>query len=178
MNGSLQKLLRLSAAAFLIAGVCNAAEFNGETFKITLPDGFTAPVKTSTNKEGIETTTWLSKMPDTGEAVVISVSKMPTKITDAAKVLDSTRDSLLKSVNGTLESEETLPGEIPSRRLLFRSGSAFLRSRLSADGDRLYNVLYVGRSEAQRAVPAVAQIFDSFRIVSPIAASSSLQPPH
>ena len=35
MNGSLQKLLRLSAAIFLIAGVCNAAEFNGETFRIT-----------------------------------------------------------------------------------------------------------------------------------------------
>ena len=86
MNGSLQKLLRLIAATFLIAGVCNAAEFNGDGFRITLPDGFAAPVKSSTNKEGIETTTWLWKVPATGEALVISISKMPAKITDAVKL--------------------------------------------------------------------------------------------
>jgi hypothetical protein len=178
MNGSLQKLLRLSVAAFLIAGVCNAADFSGDGFTITLPDGFTAPVKSSTNKEGIETTTWLSKVPATGEALVISISRMRAKITDPAKMMDSTRDSLLKSVNGTLESEDAIPGEIPARRLLFHSGTAaFLRSRLTVDGDRLYDVLYVGRSEAQRAVPAVAQIFDSFKITPPTAAPPSTPPP-
>jgi len=178
MNGSLQKLLQLSAAAFLIAGVCNAADFNGDGFRITLPDGFTAPVKSSTNKGGIETTTWLSKVPATGEALVISISKMPAKISDPAKLMDSTRDSLLKSVNGTLENEDTLPGDTPARRLLFHSGTAaFLRSRLTVDGDRLYDVLYVGRSEAQRVAPAVAQIFDSFKIEPPAAAPTATPPP-
>ena len=102
-------------------------------------------------------------MPATGEAVVISISKMPVKIADATKLMDSTRDSLLKSVNGTLESEETIPGDIPARRLLFRSGTAFLRARLAADGDRLY-VLFGRRtvSASQRAVPAIAQIFLRF----------------
>jgi hypothetical protein len=165
MNRMFAKVSRVTAAAMLVAGTCGAAEINGDSFRITLPAAFAEPVKSNTEKNGIETTTWVSKAP-TGEAVVVSVSKMPAKIADPVKLMDSTRDSLLKSVNGTLDSEQNLTGDIPSRTILFRSGTAaFLRSRLAVDGDRLYNVLYVARSEDQRGLPSVGQIFDSFKIV-------------
>ncbi len=140
-----------------------------EPFRIALPDGFGAlsatPAKTTAAAEGkIATTNWIAKAPS-GEAVVVTLSRMPGKILDPDKLFASTRDSLLKSLNATLESEETLSGNRPSTRLLFRSEApAFLRSRLVIDGNRFFQVLYVGRSAEQRAVPAVAQIFDSFEI--------------
>jgi len=116
--------------------------------------------------EGIETDTWTAKAPS-GEAVVVSVSTMPAQIADPAKLIDSTRDSLLASVKGTLESEQPLPGAMPARRILFRTGGADLRSRLVVSGDRLYQLLYVGRSEQQRGAAEVGQMFDSFRITAP-----------
>ena len=108
--------------------------------------------------------------------MVVSVSKMPAKVVDTAKLLDSTRDSLLKSVNGTIENEQNVPGDAPARNLTFRSGAAFLRARLAISGDRLYDVLYVGRSEDQRALPSIGQIFDSFQIAAPPAAQPTAAP--
>jgi len=163
------------AAAFLIPFCAAAADFATDAFSVTLPPGFAAPAKTETTQSGIVTDTWVSKAP-TNEAIVISISKMPARIADPAKLMDSTRDSLLKSVKGTLENEQTLAGDKPGRVIQFRSGTAFLRSRLVVDGDKLYQLLYVGRSEEQRA--AVGQMFDSFRIIAPpMTASSSAPPP-
>jgi hypothetical protein len=172
----MNRLLSTIAAALLVASACVAADIDGDTFHLTLPAEYSAPVKTVTNKDGIQTTVWVAKAP-TGEAVVASVSKLTGKVGDPAKLLDSTRDSLIKSVNGTLESEQNVPGDFPSRIIIFRSGNAFLRSRLALVGDQLYDVLYVGRTEEQRNLPAVAQIFDSFKIVQP-AQTSSAPPPH
>jgi hypothetical protein len=159
----LQKSLGFAAAVVLLAGGSPAAEIGGDAFHISLPAKFAVASKTSTNKGGVETTTWVSKADD-GTAVVVSVSRMPARIADPVKAMDGARDSLLKSVNGTLEREEVAPGDMAARLLLFRSGGAFLRSRLAVDGDRLYSVLYVARSEEQRARPSVAQVFDSFTI--------------
>ena len=99
----------------------------------------------------------------TGEAVVVTMSKMPGKILDPTKLFASTRDALLKSVKGTLDNEQKLGPA--SEVLSFHSSSgAFLRSRLIASGDRLYQVLYVGHSAEQRENPAIAAMFDSFSI--------------
>ena len=157
-------------SALLVVMPAAAAEIH-DTFDVALPAGFADPAKTTMTSSGIETTTWVSKSP-TGEAVVVSVSKMPARIADPAKLMDSTRDSLLKSVKGTLESEQPVAGDMPSRLLVFRSGTAFLRSRLVVSGDKLYQLLYVGRSEEQRAVPAVMQMFDSFKVTAPAMTSS------
>jgi hypothetical protein len=162
-----------AVAVLLIPLAAAAADFATDYFGVTLPPGFAAPVKTDTNQQGIDTITWVSKAP-TGEAIVISVSKMPAKVADPVKLMDSTRDSLLKSVKGTLESEQTLSGDKPGRVISFKTPQAFLRSRLVVDGDKLYQVLYVGRSEEQRT--AVAQMFDSFRITAPAAMTSSAPP--
>lgn len=138
-----------------------------DTFAVTLPTGYTAftkQVQASKSPEGdIETTTWISKAP-TGEAVVVTMSDMPAAILDPQKLITSTRTSLLKSLGATLESEEARAGELPSTRLQFRSDAAFFRARFTVIEDRFYQLLYVGRSADQRTAPAVARIFESFRI--------------
>jgi hypothetical protein len=140
-----------------------------EAFDITLPTGFaefTKQVQKAESPEGtVETTNWISRA-ESGEAVVVTVSKMPGHILDPDKLIDATRDSLLKSLKATLENEEDVTGELPETRLQFRSDAAVLQSKLLVDDDRLYQVLYVGRSPEQRAAPAVAQLFSSFRIAA------------
>ena len=161
-----------SVALLLVAVAAGAAVVTTDLFTVTLPDTYAAPVQSSATQNGIATSTWIAKAP-TGEAVVISVSTMPAKITDAAKAMDGTRDSLLKSVKGTLDSEQTVAGPLPERDLLFRSGTAFLRSRLIVNGDKLYQLLYVGRTEPERGAPAVAQMFDSFKVVTTVTTSTT-----
>ena len=140
-----------------------------DAFSITLPEGFgefTTQAQSSDSPEGkIETTNWISKAP-TGEAVVVTVSKMPGRIGDAEKAIAGARDSLLKSLNATLETEEKLEGEQPASNLLFKSAGAFLRSQLLVDGERMVQVLYVGRSEEQRGGAAVGEMFASFRLAA------------
>ncbi|HEX3111097.1 MAG TPA: hypothetical protein VHU41_18490 [Thermoanaerobaculia bacterium] len=150
-------------ASLLLAGAAIAGPVSTDYFTVNLPDAYAAPVMSTATQNGITTSTWIAKAP-TGEAVVISVSTMPGKIEDPAKLIDSTRDSLLKSVKGTLDSEQPLTGPLPGRDLLFKSGTAFLHSRLIVSGDRLYQLLYVGRTQAERDAPAVAQMFDSFTV--------------
>ena len=148
-----------------------------EAFDITLPTGFaefTKQVQKAESPEGVvETTNWISRA-ESGEAVVVTVSKMPGHILDPDKLIDATRDSLLKSLKATLENEQDIAGDTPETILQFRSEAAVLQSRLLVDDDRLYQVLYVGRSPEQRSAPAVAQLFSSFKIAS--AAAEPVQP--
>lgn len=138
-------------------------------FDVTVPAGFgafTAQSRSDKTAAGnIETTNWVAKAP-TGEAVVVTVSKMPAKVLDPQKLVDGTRDSLLKSLGATLESEEKIAGT-PATRLMFHNASVFLRARLQVRDDTLYQLLYIGRSNDQRSAPAVGQLFDSFRLAPP-----------
>lgn len=161
----------LAALALAASAVVNAqtAPVANEPFTVSLPSGYSELAKqvqtTKTAAGEIVTTNWVSKAP-TGEAVIVTSSKMPGKILDPQKLIASTRTSLLKSLKATLESEEPRPGDLPSARLLFRSDAAWFRARFTVDDDRLYQLLYVGRSEEQRSAPAVAALFDSFRLVA------------
>lgn len=156
----MKRNLMAAAAVILVATASLAAD----PFNITLATGYGAFTKQTQTSGKIETTNWIAKSP-TGEAVVISMSKMPGKILDPAKLFASTRDALLKSVNGTLDSEQKVNAS--THVLSFHSNSgAFLRSRLIAEDDRLYQVLYVGHSAEQRENPAVAAMFDSFAITN------------
>ncbi len=57
---------------------------------------------------------------------------------------------------------------------MFHSGTnAFLRARLAVKDDSLYQLLYVGRSADQRAVPAVEELFASFKINGPVSAAAA-----
>lgn len=170
------RIITIRAVAVAALAVVASAGANARTapvvndaFTVSLPSGyaeFTKQVQTTKAPEGeIETTNWISRAP-TGEAVIVTSSKLSGKILDPQKLIASTRASLLKSLNATLESEEPRPGELPSTRLLFRSDAAWFRARFTVDHDRLYQLLYVGRSEEQRSAPAVAAMFDSFRVTA------------
>lgn len=152
-----------------IAANAQTTPASTDGFTVSLPSGyaeFTKQTQTTKAPEGeIETTNWISKSP-TGEAVIVTSSRLPGKILDPQKLITSTRASLLNSLKATLESEEPRPGELPSTRLLFRSEGAWFRARFTVDDDRLYQLLYVGRSEEQRSAAAVAAIFDSFRVTA------------
>jgi hypothetical protein len=141
----------------------------GEPFRINLPDGygaFTTQAQTIASEHGdIRATNWISRAPS-GEAVVVTVSRMPARILDPDKLIVSTRDSLLKSLSATLELQDARAGDLPSARLLFRSDKAYFQSELMVDGDRIFQVLYVGRSAEQRRAPAVGQMFASFGVVA------------
>ena len=162
--------LAVLALFVFAAGVVRAddAAAPSNPFTIALPSGygeFTKQVQTATSPEGtIETSNWISRSPN-GEAVIVTVSRMPAKILDPQKLITSTRASLLQSLGATLESEEPRPGELPSARLLFRSKAALFRARLTVVDDRFYQLLYVGRSEEQRTAAPVAEMFGSFRII-------------
>jgi len=149
----------LAVAAMTLAIAASAAPVKTDAFSITLPDGFgeftKQDQKTDSPEGKIDTTNWISKAP-TGEAVVITVSTMPAPINDADKAIAGMRDALLKSLNATVESEDK--GE-----LYFKGSGAFLRSKLLVDGNRMLQVLYVGRSEEQRSAAAVGEIFQSFQ---------------
>lgn len=158
-------LLMFAAAA---AHADNAPAAN-DGFTVSLPAGyapFTKQVQTTTSPEGeIETANWISKAP-TGEAVVVTSSRMPGRILDPQKLITSTRASLLKSLNATLESEEPRPGDVPSMRMLFRSEAAYFRARFTVVDDRMIQLLYIGRSEEQRNAPAIGAMFDSFDVTA------------
>ncbi|HEX7149887.1 MAG TPA: hypothetical protein VF618_00245 [Thermoanaerobaculia bacterium] len=151
----------------LAAAPLRAGDVQNEIFRLTLPEGygeFAKQVQTVKSPEGeIESTNWVSKAP-TGEAVIVTMNKLPGKILDADKLFASTRESLLKSLNATLESEEKLEGALPSTRVNFSGNGVFFRTRFVAQDDHFYQLLYVGRSAEQRSNAAVGQIFDSFNL--------------
>ena len=160
----MKKTFLSAVAAFVFVAAASAGPVKTDAFSINLPEGFaefaTQAQKAESPEGQIDTTNWISKAP-TGEAVVVTVSTMPAPITDAGKAMDGMRDSLLKSLNATLESEQKID-DGKAANVLFKSAGAFLRSKLLVDGNRMVQVLYVGRSEEQRNAPAVAELFQSF----------------
>src|SRR5688500_2844671 len=89
----------------LVAALGALAE--GEPFTVALPEGyaaFTTQAQKADSPEGeIETRHWLSRAP-CGEAVVVTMSRMPGPIENPEKMVSSTRESLLKSLGATLET--------------------------------------------------------------------------
>lgn len=169
-----RRIVTAAAALLCIASAGVVAEaaspVANESFAITLPDGFgeftSQSQKTKAADGEIETTNWVSKAP-TGEAVVVTVSRMPGRILDPQKLMASTRDTLLASLKAQVEKEEKVEGDLPAMDILFRGQTEnppYLRSKLAVSEDRFYQVLYVGRSEEQRANASVAALFDSFHI--------------
>lgn len=156
------------AALLLVSTTAFAADTTA--FTTTLPDGFPGFSAEGAQKaqgmEGtIETRPWISRASN-GEAVVVTITKMPQTIQSPHATLGRTRDQLLKVFRSTLEKETSLPGVRPGSDLVFRStdGSAFFRAQLTVINDTIYQVVYFGLSEAQRNAPQVARVFDTFKI--------------
>ncbi len=178
------KLTILRALAVIVAfGMsAHAAEVRTAAFKIDLPGEFPAFDKKSdaqTTVDGtITTNTWISKSPVTAEAIIVSESTMPGKILDTEKLFDKTRDALLAALKGTVEVDEQAISTIAERRLRFRTPGAFIRARLAATGDRLFQLLYVARSSERREAPLVSDLFSSFQVLAEPALSASAAPSH
>jgi hypothetical protein len=178
MKDVIRKCVIAAAATVILVAVPQAASadegkpFVNGTFRIVVPATFGEFAEQTQKTDGengvIETTNYVSKAP-TGEAIVVTMSKMPATILDPQKMIDSTKDSLLKSLGATVEKEDRIEGSRTETALLFRNDTApvFLRSRLLVEDDRFYQVLYVGRTEEQRASAAVGSLFTSFEIVAP-----------
>lgn len=184
---STRQTIALAALLFLAAGAAFAqqepSKVSNDAFSITLPAGFTAftsQTKSADSKEGkIDTTTWVAKS-STGQIVIVAMTKMPGRILDPDKMMASTRDALLKSLNATVESEEKIPGSLPAEKLVFKSNTAqpvYVRTNIIVAGDRQYQVIFIGHSDAERTVPAVASMFDSFQAVTQTAQTSSAPAP-
>lgn len=156
-----------AAAALLIAVAAGADQVTNDAFSVNLPTGFgefKKETKTVQAKEGkIETNNWISKSP-TGEAVIVTVSKMPGKILNPTEMIDGTRDRLLKDLNATVDNERPLPGETHGKLITFHGSNVFLTSQLAVNNDTLYQLLYVGRTADQRSNPSVNDMFQSFHV--------------
>ena len=186
MKGIARKIAVSAAAVLMFAALpqtlkaADATPVQNDAFSLTLPAGFSAftqQAQTANSPDGtITTTNWISKAP-TGDAIIVTVSKLPKKILDADKLFTGTRDSLLKSLKATLDSEEKVPGDLPTSRLMFHNDSAYLRARLAVNNDTFYQVLYVGRSAEQRALPFVGEFFNSFKVNAATAAAASAATP-
>jgi len=169
------RIVLMVAAALLIAVAAGAEQVSNDAFSVTLPAGFgefKKEAKTVEGKEGkIETTNWVSKAP-TGEAVVVTISKMSGKILNPTQMIDGTRDALLKSLNATIDNETKLSGDMPAKLITFHSASVWLSSQLAVNRDILYQLLYVGRTAEQRSAPAVNDMFQSFHVNTPAQAAA------
>ena len=177
----MKALLRVAVAGavVLVAAGAFADQVTNDAFSVTLPTGFgafTKQTQTVDGKEGkIETTNYISKSP-TGEAVVVTVSKMPGKILNPTQMIDGTRDALLKSLNATVDNETKLPGDMPAKVIAFHSANAFLQSQLAVNNDLLYQLLYVGRSAEQRSNASVSTMFQSFHVNAPAPRPRAFRP--
>lgn len=179
----MRTLIAFAVALVALAPAAMAATtaVHNDSFDIQLPDGFSGfeEKAQSSASEGttMETRSWISKAP-TGEAVIVTVSRMSGTILDPARLMESTRASLLKSLNASVETVEPVTGAIPASRAVFRSNGptpVFLRSFMAVRGDSLYQLLYVGRSEEQRSAATVNEMFDAFRL-APLPETSSPAP--
>jgi hypothetical protein len=164
------KHFALAALSALLLISTTAFAADTAAFSATLPDGFPDFSAEGTQKaqvpDGIiETRPWIARAAN-GEAVVVTVTKMPNTIQSPHAILGKTRDQLLKVFHSSLENESRLPGTRPGSQLVFRStdGSAYFRAQLTVINDTIYQVVYFGTSEAQRNAPQIARVFDTFKI--------------
>ncbi|HSP33914.1 MAG TPA: hypothetical protein VLU46_06325, partial [Thermoanaerobaculia bacterium] len=126
----------------------------------------------------VDTTTWVAKSP-AGQAVIVAMTRMPGRILDPAKMMASTRDALVKSLNATVESEDKGPGDVTSEGIMFKSNSQpiFARARLIVTGNRQYQVIFIGHGDAERTTADVNTMFDSFQATAQTATTTTTTAP-
>ena len=157
------------AAILLLAVSASAAETS--RFKVALPDGFSefAATKSQAGESTtgkVEAENWLSRS-KTGEAVVVTVTHLPSKVERPAELLTGARVTLLKMFRSELEREQSIPGTRNTSEYVFHSiegAPLFFRARVTANPDSMVQMIYVGRSEAQRDAAQVGRMFQSFQI--------------
>lgn len=161
----------LLTAALTLPAAASAGVVENEDFAVNLPEGysdFARQKQTIQSPSGqIDQVTYVSKAAD-GSAFIVTYGDLSGPITDPDATMDGGRDSLVKSLNATVEteSEREIDGA-PGRTFQFSSQGAtpiFARTDLAVTGPRMYQVIFLGFSEEARQNSNVAQFFDSFDI--------------
>ncbi|MGA7616223.1 MAG: hypothetical protein WBX15_13695 [Thermoanaerobaculia bacterium] len=179
--------LLLTGALVVPAAIAETGpHVDNSQFTLTLPAGFGQFAKqeqTVASPNGpIKQTTWVSKAKD-GSAFIVSLSKMPGKILDPKAMMDSGRDSLLKSLNATLENESKKEFEgHPGRSILYSASSPrpiFARTDLVISNDSMFQLIYLGFDQSTRQAPEITNSFGSFEVKesAPAAAKANTTAP-
>jgi hypothetical protein len=160
-------LAMMSSFAF----ASDADKLETDDFVVELPAGYSKPAKqeqTIPSESGpIRQVTYVAKN-DTGSAVVVTYSIMTGKILDPAAMMKSGRDSLIKSLNAKVDSEQaTQIAGRPSLRLSYSAAEPrpiFARTDFVVHDDKMYQIIFLGASQEERQNAAIARIFDSFKV--------------
>ena len=170
MKGMISRLL-LSASLPLVLGA------NVDDWKLFTPKegGFSIlfPGTPAENKQ--ETKTSAGTIAVTyfvlergGITYVASYSVFPKesmKARSEEKRLDNARDGAVASAKGKLEDQRNIKlGKYPGRELLIQGEKNFVRSRIFAVENRLYQTMVVSKKENAHAADA-AKFLESFKIV-------------
>src|SRR5437016_3721692 len=99
---------------------------------------------------------------------VVSCSKFPKgalKADAQEKRLDNARDGAVESAGGKLESEKAIKlGTHPGRELLIDGSKAFVRTRIYAVENRLYQTMVIGGKQHVNGTDA-KKFFEAFKVV-------------
>lgn len=174
--------LFVAAAVALTFTAAGARAEMGETvttdgFSLQLPAGFSAfakqEQKVETPSGPVNQVTYVSKLP-TGQACIITYGEMSGPILDPKAMMTSGRDSLLKSLGATMESEKEFEAEGNKGMSFVYSASTprpiFARTDMLVQGARMYQVIYLGFTAEERNSEDVAALFSSFKLTPQAAA--------
>jgi hypothetical protein len=176
------KIVRAALAAVLLAGTAAAATVNLDGFTVDLPAGFSEFTKQEkaipTESGSIQNITHVSKS-EGGDAIIISYSILGGKILDPEKMMAEGRDSLLKSVSGTADSEA--PTQLDNHPGLHVSFSAktprelYGRTQFGVVDERMYQLIYLTGTADRRTSPEAEQFFNSFNLAEPAPETATAQ---
>jgi len=138
----------------------------GQGFSVLLPGTASEHEGKLTTKAGaVDVAYFLVEYKDL--TYVVSVSKFPKgtlKADTQNKRLENARDGALESAGGELVSEKAVKlGTVPGRELLIDGKKAFVRTRIYAAENRLYQTMAVGSKDKVHGANA-KRFFDSFKI--------------
>jgi hypothetical protein len=169
----MQRWFRLFAVTLLVLVPASlfAGPIDKSSFSIDLPEYFGDFAKQEQKIQAphgtIVQTTYVAKAPS-GEAVIVTYGAMSGRILNPDKMIDSARDSLLKSIKASVDREKKFDANGQPARSVFYSASAprplFGRTDFVIDGKRMFQLIYVGSAKEGLDAQATSDMFRSFRV--------------
>lgn len=164
---------RLFAATLLVLIPVSmfAGHIEKTSFTIDMPDYFGEFAKQEQKIQSADgpiiQTTYVAKAPS-GEAVIVTYGAMSGKILNPDAMIDSARDSLMKSLKTSVNTENKFQSDGRPARTVFYSASAprpmFGRTDFVIDGKRMFQVIYVGGAKEGLEAQATNDMFSSFHV--------------
>jgi hypothetical protein len=148
-------------------------------FSILMPG---TPQKQNLSVSGISTTAYAIEEKDGGYVVVFADLPIPARESaqQTQQRLDGARDGMLRNINAQLTSETPLllAGKYPGREINadLPEQQGILRSRIYIVGQRLYQVMVVGKATWARSSLA-SQFLDSLAVTTEQAGSTTSPSP-